>query len=414
MTETGRFTLANGLRVVHRRNSDTAMVALTVTYATGSRHEDPSLTGVAHLFEHVMFGGSLNVPDYNGAISAAGGEDNAYTSSDFTTYYSVVPAHNAETAFRAESDRMLRPLLSPQVVDVQRSVGTEEFRQQCLNSPYGDTMHHLLPMIYPDGHPYSWPTIGKDISHIARITRDDLEQWFLRNYSVHNAVLGITGNITAERARDLAEKWFGDIAPRPVAGHTLPRQVTKPLCTLKKVSGNVPVTRITVAYPMAPYGHPDTVAADALTDLLSDGNASLLPNRLVRVPDAVFTQTDAMITARELQGNLLLTAQLSDERHDPEAAARLLTDTAATIALNDLTDRQLQRIKNRRAAICALNDMDYIGTAQRLCLAEIHGEQPDDALDAYMALTADRINDVARRILLETTPAVMIYHPANS
>jgi predicted Zn-dependent peptidase len=198
------------------------MVAVNLLYDTGARDERPELTGIAHLFEHLMFGGSANVADYSVEIEAAGGSDNAWTSNDFTNFYEVLPAQNVETAFWLESDRMLSPLLDERTLEVQRRVVIEEFKQQCLNRPYGDMAHYLRKMLYGDSHPYGWPVIGKEPGHVASVTAEDARDWFFRHYGPDNAVLAVCGNVTFERVKELAEVVWSDTAPRhsaaPFAG----------------------------------------------------------------------------------------------------------------------------------------------------------------------------------------------------
>ena len=244
--EVSRLTLENGLRVVHARDTSTAMVALNILYDTGARDESPSLTGLAHLFEHNFFGGSGNIPDFDGELTAAGGESNAWTGNDFTNYYEVAPAHNAETLFHLESDRMLCPALGPDVLAVQRNVVIEEFKQQCLNRPYGDQWHHLRTMVYGNDHPYSWPVIGKNFEQIQSVTEADLRAWYGDHYAPANAVLAVTGNIEAEEAFSLARKWFGPIPARAVVPRTLPPVPDLAERREHTLTGNVPATSVTV------------------------------------------------------------------------------------------------------------------------------------------------------------------------
>lgn len=218
----GRATLSNGLRVVHSYDPGTAMVAMNVLYDVGARDERRSLTGMAHLFEHLMFGGSVNIPSYDDEIERAGGNDNAWTSNDFTNFYLNIPAQNVETAFRLESDRMLALAFSERALEVQKSVVIEEFKQQCLDRPYGRLYHHLRAAVYSPEHPYSWPVIGLKPEHIASVTMDDVKSWFYRHYAPNNAILSVAGNITFERTVELAEKWFGDIPRRDIEPRRLP------------------------------------------------------------------------------------------------------------------------------------------------------------------------------------------------
>ena len=200
MIEYNKFTLSNGLRVIHNYDGATAMVALNVMYNVGARDEKPNMTGMAHLFEHLMFGGSVNIPDFDGAIESAGGMNNAWTSNDYTNFYDIVPSQNAETAFWVESDRMLSLAFSDKALEVQRNVVIEEFKQTCLNKPYGDMSHHLRGLMYQI-HPYRYPVIGKEISHIEKVTQDDVRDFFYSHYAPNNAVLSISGRITLEETQ---------------------------------------------------------------------------------------------------------------------------------------------------------------------------------------------------------------------
>jgi predicted Zn-dependent peptidase len=414
MINANRFTLDNGLRMIHCQDSSTAMVALNVLVNTGARDEDPNLTGIAHLFEHMMFGGSQNIPDYDLEITDAGGENNAWTGNDFTNFYDIAPAHNAETLFHLESDRMLAPSLSEQTLTVQRGVVIEEFKQQCLNRPYGDLMHHLRAMIYGD-HPYSWPVIGKTPEHLQRVVREDMVGWFERNYTPANAVLAVTGNITFEHACELTKKWFGDIPARKTPVRSLPPipDLAEPIT--KTVTGQVPATTITVAYLMDEYGTQGYYAADAITDLLSAGHASRFYRRLIIDDGAsTFAEADASITGCEHRGLLMLTARLASEDIDPAQAVQKLIEQARTVVTEGVTELEMQRLKNRQQSMFVMGCLDYIGKGQRLAMAEMHGEQADTQINNYLKLTPEFVVSVADKIFNHTNPAVLIYRPANN
>lgn len=410
-TEVNVFTLSNGLRVVHSPNTATPMAALNVLYNAGARDERPGLTGLAHLFEHVMFGGSANISDFDSTLTAAGGTNNAFTGSDFTNFYDMAPAQNAETLFYLESDRMLAPSLSQETIDVQRKVVIEEFKETTLNRPYGDLYQTLRPLLYGDIHPYSWPVIGKEISHIERITRHDLTDWFDRLYSPDNAIVAVTGNISLERTRSLSEKWFGGIAARPVAPRVI-ADVTAPTAPrIVTVTGRVPSTLITAAFLMDPYGTDGYLAADAITDVLSAGRASRFYRRLMAEGDGMFTEADACITGHEHQGMLLLTARLSDEKTDPMEALVRLLDEARSVVSEGITETELQRLKNKQQSNEAMARLDYLNYGYRLALAEYHGERHDTMLRRYLGLQRDMIVDTADKIFNSTAPAVVIYRP---
>jgi predicted Zn-dependent peptidase len=411
MIVANRYTLSNGLRMIHCQDTSTAMVALNILVNTGARDESPELTGIAHLFEHMMFGGSENIPEYDVEITEAGGENNAWTGNDFTNFYDVAPAHNAETLFHLESDRMLAPSLSEQTLAVQRDVVIEEFKQQCLNRPYGDLMHHLRGMIYGE-HPYSWPVIGKTPEHLQRVVRQDMLDWFERNYTPGNAVMAVTGNISFERACELTQKWFGDIPARQTPPRNLPPIKDLEAQVAKTVTGAVPATTVTVAYLMDEYGTQAYYAADAITDLLSAGHASRFYRRLIIDDGAsMFAEADASITGCEHRGLLMLTGRLASEDVDPEAAVQKLIEQARSVVTEGVSEHEVQRLKNRQQSMFVMGCLDYIGKGQRLAMAEMHGEQPDTQLRKYMQLTPQYIVEVADKIFNHTHPAVLIYRP---
>lgn len=407
--EVRRATLPNGLRFVHHYMPDSALVTLDVMYAAGARDEDADLTGIAHLFEHLMFGGSENVDDFDSVLTEAGGVSNAWTGNDFTNFYEVGPAHNAETLFYLESDRMLAPSISENVLNIQRSVVIEEFKQQCLNQPYGDSMHHLRPMVY-GAHPYSWPVIGKSFESLEKVTRDDMVEWWKRNYGPDNAVLAVAGNITWEDAYAKALKWFGDIPHRPKQpGSTVPIEDLKAPKT-KTAYGAVPATMIMIAYLMDKNGTLDYYAADAITDVLSSGQASRFYQRINLNPDSPIVEADASITGSEDRGMLLLTCRLATEDVNVEDAARYLIDTARSIISEGVTEHELQRLKNRQNSMFVMSNMACVTCAQTIAEAEMHGETPGHKLSVYNSLTTSDLERVAKNIF-NSHPATLFYRP---
>lgn len=256
MIQVNRYTLANGLRIVHNEDDSTQMVALNLLYDVGARDEDPSHTGFAHLFEHLMFGGSLHIPDYDTPVQNAGGENNAWTNNDITNYYITLPHQNVETGFWLESDRMLSLDFSPKSLEVQRQVVIEEFKQRNLNQPYGDASHLLRELAY-ESHPYRWPTIGKEIAHIAQATLEEVKDFFFRFYAPNNAILAVTGHISFEETIRLAEKWFGPIPARNISPRQLPAEKPQTAVRRKTVERKVPVDAIYMAFHMSNRMHPD-------------------------------------------------------------------------------------------------------------------------------------------------------------
>ena len=405
-----RFTLDNGLRVVHHHLPDSAMVALNVLYGVGSRNETADLTGIAHLFEHLMFGGSENVDDFDGLLTAAGGVSNAWTSNDFTNFYLVAPAHNAETLFYLESDRMLAPTISESSLQVQRSVVIEEFKQQCLNVPYGDLMHHLRRMVYSN-HPYSWPVIGKDFSGLEKVTRSDMIEWWKNNYSPSNAVMTVVGNIDFNTTLNYAKKWFEEIPCR-----NNPTKAFIPVAdlienTTSTVHGNVPSTLINIAFLMDKYGTDEYLTADALTDVLASGKSSRFYQQITMNPHAPIVNAEAMITGAEDRGMLMLTARFADEKIDLSEAKNYLIEAAKSVITTRISEHELQRHKNRRRSAFILNNTSCVACAQALAEAEIHNMSPTEMLGRYERIKVESIENLAEKFFNESYHCTLYYRP---
>ncbi|MDE6490835.1 MAG: insulinase family protein [Muribaculaceae bacterium] len=411
MTQINRLTLDNGIRVVHTCDSATAMVALNVLVDTGARDERPDRTGLAHLMEHLMFGGSANVPDFDKAIEDAGGYNNAFTSSDFTNYYSVAPAQNAETLFWAESDRFLAPAFTASTIEVQRSVVIEEFKQTSLNRPYGDMSHLLRGLVY-ERHPYRWPVIGLTPDHIAATERNDILEFFETNYSPERLIVAVTGRISWDDCRRLATKWFGSIPARPAPRRNLPEEPAQTSPRQLTVQRQVPQTAITVAYPMAAYGHKGYREADIITDLLAAGRSSRFYRRLM-LGTELFTEVDASIIGSEDPGYLMLNAKLRHNTDDDIAAAlQLLTDEAGQLAIpGNITDEEMQRCRNRYESSFRFGLIDYLSLAQNIAMAEYHGLDINHTVDRYRAVSADDVAATAASLFRPENSNTLIYRP---
>lgn len=410
MISFSRFTLPNGLRVIHHHDPGTAMVAVDLLYNVGARDESPDMTGMAHLFEHLMFGGSANVPEFDAAIERAGGMNNAWTSNDFTNFFDIVPAANVETPFWLESDRMLALAFSEKSLEVQRHVVIEEFKQMCLNRPYGRLAHELRALIY-ERHPYRWPTIGLEFSHIEKVTIDDEKRFFMSHYAPNNAVLAVAGNVTADRVRELAEKWFAPIPRREIRPRTYDAEA--PICQprRKTVTGTAPQTGIYIAFPMPGYGQPGYIACDLLTDILASGRSSRFFRRLI-MPGELFSEADASISGSEEPGYLLLSAKLLEEGSEAEKRAeRLLLDQLHDVATNGVSANELERALNRFESNFTFNSLSFLAKAQGLAMAEMHGEDINDTITRYRAITTDDIQQAAR---LLAVPVTLIYRPDGS
>ena len=322
MFKINRLTLDNGLKLVHYEDASTQMVALNIVYDVGARDEHPRHTGFAHLFEHLMFGGSLHIPDYDMPLQLAGGENNAWTNNDITNYYLTVPKANVETGFWLESDRMLGLDFSERSLEVQRAVVMEEFKQRCLNQPYGDVGHLIRPLAYRV-HPYQWPTIGKELEHIAQATLDEVKDFFYRHYAPNNAVLAVTGNIGWEETVRLAQKWFGPIPRREVSERRLPQEPEQTEERRLCVERPVPLDALFMAFHMCRRDDPDYYAFDILSDILSNGRSSRLNLRLVQ-ERKLFSSIDAYISGSRDAGLLHISGKPSPgvSLDEAEAAVR--------------------------------------------------------------------------------------------
>lgn len=410
MIKANRATLPNGLRIIHNYDSATAMVALNMLYNVGARDEDPEMTGLAHLFEHLMFGGSANIPDFDSAIENAGGWNNAWTSNDFTNFYDILPAHNAETAFWLESDRMLALAFSDKALEVQRNVVIEEFKQVCLNKPYGDMSHHLRSLIYTT-HPYRFPVIGKEFSHIERVTQDDVRNFFYSHYAPNNAVLAISGHISWDETLRLANKWFGDIPTRDIAPRLYPSEPEQIAPRAKTVSGNVPQTALTITFPMPGYDSPLYIPCDIITDLLASGRSARFYQNLLMGTD-LFTEVDASISGSEEPGYLMLSAKLRDNSADTIAQAQeAMINQAQSLTDGSLTKYELTRAINRYESNYTFGSINFLAKAQALALSEMHNEDINSIVPRYRGISVEDIVKTTQLIIDPQRASTLIYKP---
>lgn len=408
MLQINRHILSNGLRLVHSQDASTQMVALNVLYNVGARDENPEHTGFAHLFEHLMFGGSVNIPDYDAPLQLAGGENNAWTNNDITNYYLTVPRQNVETGFWLESDRMLSLDFSERNLEVQRGVVMEEFKQRCLNQPYGDVGHLLRPLAYRV-HPYQWPTIGKELSHIANATLEEVKDFFFRFYAPNNAVLAVTGNISFEEAVSLTEKWFGPIPRREVPLRQLPKEPVQTGERRQVVERNVPLDSLFMAYHMCDRLDADYYAFDILSDILSNGRSSRLNQHLVQEKQ-LFSSIDAYISGT-------IDAGLFHISGKPAAGVSLEeAETAVREELNELQtalvqEHELEKVKNKFESTQIFGNINYLNVATNLAWFELNGQAEDmeKEVERYRAVTADRLKAVAQTAFREENGVVLYY-----
>lgn len=412
MIKINRHTLANGLTVVHNEDKNTNMAALNLLYKVGARDESPSHTGFAHLFEHLMFGGSVNIPDYDTPIQMAGGENNAWTNNDITNYYLTLPANNIETGFWLESDRMLSLDFNQRSLDIQKQVVIEEFKQRNLNQPYGDTSHLLRSMAYK-AHPYQWPTIGKEISHIADATLDEVEKFFFTYYAPNNAILAVTGNISFEDTVQLAEKWFGPIPARNVPVRQLPQEPCQTEERRMEVTRPVPVDALYICFHMCNRMHPDYYAFDMLSDILANGKSSRLIQRLV-IEQQICSSTDAYITGSLDEGLLTIIAKPAPG-HTLEEAERAIWKELDELKQNDISNHELEKVKNRYESEQIFNNINYLNVATNLAYFEMLSQAEDlnDEVRKYRTVNAGQIRRVAQECFRTSNCCTLLYKAQN-
>jgi len=398
MIQFEKTTLANGLRVIVHTDITTPFVAVNVCYNVGAKHEDPSRTGFAHLFEHLTFGGSKHVPDFDGPVQNAGGTNNAFTTNDITNYYITIPANNIETALWLESDRMQGPKFTKKGLEIQRKVVIEEFRQRNLNKPYGDTWHLLRDLSYKV-HPYRWPTIGLTPEHIEKATLEEVKDFFFHHYAPNNAVLVITGNINSDNAFRLAEKWFDDIPEREIKNNII---ISEPLQTTDReitVQRDVPIDTFYIAWHMSSRLNKDFYAADLLSDILSGGNSSRVEEKLVK-GQKLFSDADVFLSGENDPGLFVATGKIN-EGVDFEFAKKAMIEEVLKTVDNHITPLELEKVKNKVEAEQVFNEIGYLEKAMQLAYYENLGNAAliNEQAAHYRNVTPEDIRRVASEIL---------------
>lgn len=401
-----RHTLDNGLRIVHHEDVTTQMVAVNVLYDVGARDEEAERTGYAHLLEHLMFEGSVNIPDYDTHVQMAGGENNAWTNNDLTNYYVTVPCNNVETAFWLESDRMLALALTEQSVEVQKGVVIEEFKQRHLNRPYGDVQHLIRAMAYKV-HPYRWPTIGLCVEHIERATLADVMAFYDRYYSPDNAILSVVGNIRFEEVIRLSEKWFGPIPKGNVAKRNLPKEPVQKRLRRCSVYRNVPSDMLAMAFHMPSRRDKDYHTCDLITDLLAAGQSSRLVQHLVH-RDKLFTSIDAYIQGSSDEGLLLVVGRLVADVAFADAEEAVWRELKVLKEVS-IDEAELAKVRNRSESERTFNNINYLNRAVNMAQLELIGQDSElaDELRRYCAITAADVQRVSRNIFMKRNCCIL-------
>lgn len=397
MIQFDKFTLGNGLRVLFHQDVSTPMVAMNILYDVGSKDESLTKTGFAHLFEHLMFSGSQHIPDFDEPLQWAGGESNAFTNKDITNFYEILPAENLETAFWLESDRMLSLNFEEESLEVQRKVVVEEFKETCLNQPYGDIWHHLMALTY-QVHPYSWPTIGKEIKHIEEATLDDVREFFFKYYRPNNAILAISGNTTLETVKALAEKWFGDIPAGEVPSRALPQEPAQEAFQFKEVFADVPTDVIYLAFHIPNRLDPGYYEVDLLSDVLSNGASSRLYRRLLK-EQQLFSDIDCYITGSLEPGLFIVEGRPAPGVTLREAEAAIWRELDG-LKEELIPEHELQKLKNKVESMLLFSEASNMTKAMNLAYFELLGDADliNSEAEKYQAVTVYDIQRQAQSI----------------
>ena len=404
-----RFELANGLRVLVHEDASTPMAIVNVLYDVGARDEDPKKTGFAHLFEHLMFGGSVNIEDFETPLQLAGGENNAYTTNDFTNYYIQLPAENIETAFWLESDRMLSLAFSEKSLEVQRKVVMEEFKEHYINKPYGDVWFKMRELVYQQ-HPYRWMTIGSELSHIEQVQLEDVRSFFFKYYRPVNAILVVAGKVTTQQVRQLAEKWFGDIPSGEKYVRNLPREPRQQEARRMEIKADVPIDALYKCYPMASRTETGYYIADLITEVLGGGASSRLHQTLVK-EKKLFSHIECHHTGSVDPGLVVIEGKLI------KGVSMSVADAAVEEELDKLrsapvTEKELTKVKNKTESAIVFEDMSVMNRANSLAIYELLGdaEMMNTELEKYRAVTVEDMLSTSRQLFDPRNSNTLYYY----
>ncbi|PAW94013.1 peptidase M16 [Mucilaginibacter sp. MD40] len=408
MVKYNRFTLDNGLRVLVHEDHTTPMAVLNILYDVGARDEDPERTGFAHLFEHLMFGGSVNIPNYDGPLQRVGGENNAFTSNDITNYYITLPSANIETAFWLESDRMLNLAFSEKSLEVQRNVVIEEFKQRYLNQPYGDVWLKLRPLVYKT-HPYRWATIGKTIKHIEDARIEDVKAFFKKHYNPQNAIMVVGGDVTTEQVKQLAEKWFGSIPAGEKYVRNLPQEPEQREERRETTTGKVPLNDIYIAFQMEARADSSYYPTELMSDILSRGNSSRLYKSLIK-DKQLFSEANAYITGSIDKGMFVIQGKPL-QGVSMETAEKALWDELEKIKAEEVPLEELTKVQNKTESTMVFSEMSLLDKAMNLAYYELLGDADDFNRETakFLAVTPAQIQQQALKLFRKENSSTLVY-----
>ena len=404
-----KFELENGLKVIVHQDKSTPIACINILYNVGARDEHPDQTGFAHLFEHLMFGGSVNIPNYDEPLQRVGGENNAFTTNDITNYYLTLPSENLETGFWLESDRMLSLAFSDKSLEVQRSVVIEEFKQRYLNQPYGDVWLLMRPMIYKV-HPYQWDTIGKEISHIENAQMQDVKNFFKKFYCPNNAIMVVAGNVEFEEVKALTEKWFAPIPKGPDNKRNLPVEPPQTEARSLVVERDVPAAAIYKAYHMCSRYDKEYYATDLISDILSRGNSSRLHNSLIK-EKKMFSDLHAYVMGDFDKGLFIVSGKLSNGFTMAEAD-KAIDEELEKMKIQLVTVDELQKVKNKMESSHVFGEIEVLNKATNLAVSELLGDanMVNMEVEKYLSVTAEQIREQANSIFRVENCSTLYYN----
>ena len=409
MIKFDKFELNNGLKVIVHHDKSTPIVAMNIIYKVGSRDESVRRTGFAHLFEHLMFSGSKNIPKYGIPLEEAGGENNAFTNSDYTNYYLTLPKNNLEIAFWMESDRMLNLVLSEEKLNIQRNVVIEEFKQNYLNQPFGDAFMLLKPLAYKK-HPYRWNTIGKNISHIENATIAQVKSFYKKYYNPNNAILSIAGNIKTAEVKRLAEKWFGPIPSGKAIEHFYPKESRQLSIRKQSVKRDIPQRAIYMAWHMPKRTDSGFYHCDLISDILSNGDSSRLYRKLVK-DNSLFSQISAFVTGDLDNGLFVITGRLF-KNTSMTKAIKAIHDELDLISNKLVDNEEFRKVKNKAVADQKFSRISVLSKAMSLGYFELLGDADlwNNEINIYQKISRNEIRAAARKIFQSTNQSILTYN----
>jgi predicted Zn-dependent peptidase len=409
MIQFEKFQLDNGLKVLVHQDSSTPMAVVNVLYNVGAKDEDPAKTGFAHLFEHLMFGGSVNIPVYDEPLQRAGGENNAYTTNDLTNYYCQIPAENIETAFWLESDRMLSLAFSKKSLEVQRKVVCEEFKEHYINKPYGDAWHKMRSLAYTK-HPYRWMTIGASLQHVEDATMEDVKDFFFQFYRPNNAILVVTGNVQTEQVKQLAQKWFGPIEAGKPYVRNLPKEPVQEKSRSMDVRADVPLDMLMMTWHMGGRFDEGYHATDLITEVLGGGTSARLYEQLIKVKQ-IFSSIDCYHFGTVDPGLLVIEGKLV-KGISMAVAEKAVLEEIEKIKNEILDAKEVQKVINKTESVICFEDMSIMNRAHSLAYYELLGDADlmNKELSMYQKVTPSMIQHTAQEIFQDSNRNTLYYY----